>query len=179
MKASDPFHNRPAEWELYQPLPAPGRMLELGNKRNGDLTYKAFFERLGWEHVSVDWNGQDGALKRDLRKPLELGTFDMVTNIGTTEHVDGQAEVWRNVLEAMHVGSVLLSTTPMPGDWTWHGEHYPDDEWYRELCALNGLEIERLYLSGLEPRRMWFLRATRPREVEFQMPSRAIYRNRR
>ena len=119
-------------------------MLELGGKINAPYTYKAFFQRLGFAHLSVDWNGQHGAIKRDLREPLELGQFDMVTNIGTSEHVDKQAGVWRNMLEAMHVGSVLLCTTPKPGHWTWHGWHHPHAEFYRELAALNGLDIERL-----------------------------------
>lgn len=172
-----PFHNRPAEWELYSPL-VGSTMLELGNKKNGDLTYKRYFESLGYRHVSVDWNGQDGALAVDLRKPLNLGTFDIVSNIGTTEHVDQQAPVWRNILEAMHVGSVLVSTTPKPGHWQWHGEWYPTEEFYRQLAALNGLAIERLYVSGVEPREMWFCRARKVEERPFVMPDEALlFRN--
>jgi hypothetical protein len=173
-----PFHNRPAEWELYQPLIGDS-MLELGNKKNGAHIYKAFFESMGLRHVSVDINGEDGALRKDLTQPLKLGTFDIVTNIGTTEHVAEQAPCWRNVLEAMHVGSLLISTTPMPGDWSWHGDWYPDEEWYRELCDSNGLVIERLYLSGEAPRRMWFLRAVRVEQMPFAMPARPIYHNQR
>jgi hypothetical protein len=171
-----PFHNRPAEWELYQPL-VGNSMLELGGKINAPYTYKAYFERLGFRHISIDWNGDHGAQRLDLRKPLGLGTFDMVTNIGTTEHVNGQAEVWRNVLEAMHVGSVLVSTTPMPGDWTWHGIWQVDSEWYEELCRLNGLRIDRLYQTGESPRRMIFLRAWRESVAEFVMPKRLIHHN--
>lgn len=173
-----PFHNRPEERALYDPLPAPGRMLELGNKRNGDRTYKAFFQRRGWEHVSVDWNGQDGALRRDLRAPLGLGSFDVVTNIGTSEHVSDQRGVWSNIIDAMHVGSLLISTTPMPpDDWKWHGEWHVDDLWLRELCARNGLDIERLYISGSPPRRMLFLRAVRREVVPFCMPALPIHHN--
>lgn len=173
-----PFHNRPAEWELYSPLPEPGSMLELGNKKNGDLTYKAYFESLGWDHTSVDWNGEDGALKRDLRLPLLLGTFDVVTNIGTSEHVDRQAGVWGNICNAMRVGSLLLSTTPLPPhDWHWHGIHHVDEQWLRDLCDLNGLEIERLYVTGEKPRRMLFLRAMRREAVPFAMPARPIHYN--
>lgn len=178
MAVLNPFHDRPAEWELYSPL-AGKSMLELGNKKNGPATYKRYFESLGYRHVSVDWNGEDGALKRDLRKPLGLGVFDMVTNIGTTEHVAGQEAVWRNVIEAMRVGSVLVSTTPMPGQWSWHGEWYPTDEFYRELATLNGLEIERLYVSGVEPRKMWFCRAVLRQAGTFRMPdAKLIYKNR-
>jgi hypothetical protein len=152
-------------------------MLELGGKINAPYTYKAWFESLGWRHVSVDWNGDHGALKKDLRTPLGLGTFDVVTNIGTTEHVDGQAGVWRNVLEAMHVGSLLLSTTPLPGDWPWHGKWHVDQQWYIELCEFNGLRLERIYENGVEPRRMIFLRAVRETDSPFVMPARPIQSN--
>jgi hypothetical protein len=176
--ALNPFHNRPAEFELYLPLHG-STMLELGNKRNGPAIYKAYFQSLGFEHTSVDWNGEDGALKLDLQKPLGLGTFDMVSNIGTTEHVSDQEPVWRNILEAMHVGSTLVSTTPKKGNWQWHGEWYPTQEFYRQLAALNGLEIERLYVSGTPPREMWFCRARRVEDRLFVMPDqKLIYRNR-
>lgn len=152
-------------------------MLELGNKRNVSLTYKRFFESQGYRHVSVDWNGQDGALKRDLRQPLNLGTFDMVTNIGTTEHVEGQAGVWRNICEAMHVGSVLLTGTPYPGDWWWHGIWYPTEAFIEELAELNGLGVERLYVAGDEPRRGLMARLMRLRDEPFQMPTVPLYHN--
>mgnify|MGYP000432576795 CR=1 FL=1 len=178
MEALNPFHNRPAEWDLYSPL-IGATMLELGNKKNGDATYKRHFESMGFQHTSVDTNGLDGSLKLDLTKPLNLGTFDVVSNIGTSEHVAKQEPCWRNILEAMHVGSVLVSTTPQPGQWAWHGEHYPDDKFYRELAELNGLEIERLFLNGEPPRRMWFARMKRVEDRPFQMPSTPIFYNRR
>lgn len=177
-EALNPFTNRQGELELFTPL-VGSSMLELGNKKNRLATYKAYFQSLGFRHVSVDWNGQDGALRRDLREPLNLGTFDMVSNIGTTEHVDGQEAVWKNICEAMHVGSVLVSGTPYPGDWQWHGEWYPTEEFYRELAEKNGLEIERLYVFGDAPRRAWMARMVRREACEFRMPEAEIYRNRR
>ena len=123
-----PFVDRPTEWAFYNPL-VGSTMLELGNKKNArlGLTYKAFFQSLVFRHISVDLNGEDGALKRDLCRPLDLGTFDMVTNIGTSEHVENQEAVWRNMLEALHIGSVFLSATPLPGDWLGHGHFYPSE----------------------------------------------------
>jgi hypothetical protein len=155
-------------------------MLELGNKRKGDMVYKRVFEGLGFRHVSVDINGKDGALSLDLRKPLGLGTFDMVTNIGTTEHVSendfkGQAACWRNILKAMHVGSVLVSITPRPGAKRWlrHGRWYPEPEFFCELAALNGLETERLYIDE----HLVYARLVRTEDVPFVMPKRGMYRN--
>lgn len=181
-----PFHNRPEEWELYNPLVGK-TMLELGNKKNKPYIYKHFFESLGYSHTSVDINGADGAIRKDLTKPLGLGTFDMVSNIGTSEHVsegsiDGQAACWRNICEAMHVGSVLVSTTPAPGAWTHHGFWYPEPLFYEELASLNGMELERLYVARFswcptEDRNMVFARMKRVEDVPFVMPSVGMYFN--
>lgn len=185
--------HRTWEWELLSPLVGCS-MLELGNKRKSTaegsvFVYKKFFESQGFRHVSVDINGQDGALKLDLTKPLKLGTFDMVTNIGTTEHVsennfDGQVSCWRNILEAMHVGSVLVSNTPQKGAWLHHGTWYPQQEFFVELAALNGLEVERVYTSDeRKPNcpthlRLIFARLIRRELVPFQMPSKGMFKNR-
>jgi hypothetical protein len=184
--------HRPWEWELYDPLVGT-TMLEFGNKKKagGELvfTYKDVFQELGFRHVSVDLNGKDGAIAKDLGKPLKFGQFDMVTNIGTSEHVheqnrDGQVACWRNMLEAMHVDSVLLSITPEPGSWPKHGAWYPGKEFYRELAALNGLELEKCYNSderkpGCHPQqRNLFARLRRVTDVPFQMPAKGMFKNR-
>ena len=152
-------------------LDAVESMLELGNKNGtggpGD-SYKRHFEALGIRHVSVDWNGRDGALKLDLRQPLDLGTFDMVTNIGTSEHVDGQAGVWRNIVEACD--HVLVCITPVPGDWPGHGLFYPSDRFYSDLAALNGFEVEKLTIEGEPGRRLMHFRALRMHRTAFSMP---------
>ena len=174
-----PFNNRPEEWKLYCPL-VGNTMLELGNKRNGLYTYKNFFQRLGYQHISVDWNGEDGAMKLDLRQPLQLGVFDMVSNIGTTEHISEQEPVWRNILEAMHVGSVLVSTTPAPGHWPRHGSFYPMAKFFLQLASRNGLVLERLYkYEEIGPQHhMWYARLRRETAMQFTMPdNETIYRN--
>lgn len=176
--ALGPFHNRPDEWALYQPL-VGNSMLELGGKINAPFTYKAFFQSLGYRHVSIDWNGDHGALALDLRHPISLGQFDMVTNIGTSEHVDSQEGAWHNMVDACGEGSVLICTTPLPGgnDWWWHGVSYPEQAFYVSLAALNGFELERLYTVGEVGRRMWFVRLVRHTVTEFVMPTGEIYQN--
>lgn len=178
------FSQRGWEWELYCPL-VGASMLELGNKKKGDFVYKKFFEGRGFRHVSVDWNGQDGALKKDLRFPLNLGTFDMVTNVGTTEHVsekdwNGQVGAWRNILNAMHVGSVLISITPKPGSWPRHGRWYPHQEFFPDLARLNGCEVEKLYNSDTRWKpapdgyKYVFARLIRREVVPFEMPDQKL-----
>jgi hypothetical protein len=182
------FAGRTWEWNLLSPL--VGRsMLELGNKVKGDFVFKEFFEARGFRHVSVDTNGLNGALPLDLRQPLKLGTFDMVTNFGTSEHVsedryEGQIQCWRNIVEAMHAGSVLISVTPMPGTNRAHGAWYPYMEFFRSLAALNGLEVERLYDSKEQPdgkpgRDHILARLVRREVVPFVMPMNGMHRNHR
>lgn len=173
------FRGRSWERKLYTPLVGDS-MLELGNKRKNKMLYKDVFERLGFRHVSVDMNGLDGALRLDLRKPLNLGTFDMVTNIGTSEHVsqhdfNGQIECWRNIVEAMHVGSVLVSIGPLKGSTKWlrHGRWYAQPQFYRELAEMNGLEAERVYADSNQV----YARLKRIEDAEFQMPENGMYRN--
>ena len=180
------FATRTWEWSILDPL-VGSSMLELGNKVKAGFVFKKFFEGRGFHHVSVDTNGLDGALPLDLRKPLNLGTFDMVTNFGTSEHVsedayEGQVQCWRNIVEAMHVGSVLVCVTPMPGTNPRHGVWYPHKEFYRNLAGLNGLEVERLYDSVAQPNgapkdhQCNFARLVRREVVPFQMPT-GLHRN--
>lgn len=161
----------------FGPLDEIGSMLELGNKNGtggkGD-SYKQAFERAGIRHVSVDWNGEDGAVPLDLRKPLDLGVFDMVTNVGTSEHVDEQEPVWRNMVEAC--SHVLVCITPAPGDWPGHGLFYPEPEFYRQLAALNGFEIEKLAVEGEAGRRFVHFRGIRLTYPAFAMPDPALLR---
>jgi hypothetical protein len=136
---------------FIEPLTGVRTMLELGNKRGTEHEpYKGHFEKLGIAHTSIDWNGQDGAVAADLRKPLMLvleeavgrSRFDMVTNIGTSEHVSEQIGCWRNIIGA--ADRFIVSITPHPGDWPGHGLFYPTRKFYEQLADRNKLEIESI-----------------------------------
>ena len=153
------------------------RMLELGNKVTGHTSYKSYFESIGIDHTSIDMNGLDGALKIDLCNALDFEPFDMVTNFGTTEHVRCQEAVWRNIHNMIAVGGVLVSMTPMEGDWSWHGEWYPRPEFYHEF-ANNGYKIEYLDIGRKSPNRNIDVRMTKINAKKFVMPDMdTIYHN--
>lgn len=149
---------RPDEWAYYLPL-VGNSMLELGGKYNpaAGQTYKAHFEAMGMRHVSIDWNGEHGAVNRDLRRPLwdEFGQFHMVCNIGTTEHVDGQRGVWANIHHMTKPGGVIVSVTPYWDglSWWWHGLWYPKEEFFEWFANTMGYVIERIGID-LEPPNM-------------------------
>lgn len=146
------------------------RMLELGNKKNPKGVYKDYFTSIGIDHTSIDWNGQDGALKMDLRKPIDLEPFDMVTNIGTTEHVSKQEAVWRNIHNLTRIGGVIASLTPLEGDWWWHGEYYPRMEFFEQFAG-NGYDIEYLDIGREYPNRNICARLKKVEHCEFAMPA--------
>jgi len=162
------------EWELINPI-VGNTMLELGNKETRGVTYKSLFESMGITHTSIDWNGLDGALNLDLREPINIGTFDMVTNIGTTEHVDNQEGVWENIHNFIKVGGVFVSTTP--ANWPHHGLYHPRMEFFEEFCK-NGYEIEIMEEVGRPARSLLFVRLHKFAHKAFKMPDkRTIYKN--
>jgi SAM-dependent methyltransferase len=147
------------------------RMLELGNKITNGISYKSWFTAQGIEHVSVDINGLDGALPLDLRKPIDLGQFDMVTNYGTSEHVvDNQAQVWENIHRACKVGGVIICMCPSPGDWWWHGSWYPSWEFYTQFAERNGYQIEHIAIGREHPNRNIDVRMVKVKDLPFTMP---------
>jgi|TARA_B110000881_G_scaffold127095_1_gene111628 hypothetical protein len=104
------------------------KMLELGNqvikpdKRIPETTGKAYYTRLGYEHTSVDLNGLDGALVKDLSN-LEHFTefqnyFDVITNAGTIEHVEpyeSQHTAFLNVHNSLKTGGIAIHIGPELG----------------------------------------------------------------
>jgi SAM-dependent methyltransferase len=146
-------------------------MLELGNKKSGDVSYKSYFESIGFEHVSVDWNGEDGALRLDMRKPLpDWEPFDMVTNFGCTEHVEIQIPIWESIHRLCKVGGVYIGMCPYPGDWHWHGQWYPSSSFYRQFAERNGYRIEHLAIGREYPTRNVDARMVKVSDLPFTMP---------
>lgn len=169
---------RPDEYAYYLPLVGDS-MFELGGKVNGDLgTYKDWFTKLGFRHISVDWDGRFGAIKRDLRTPLwdEFGQFDMVCNIGCSEHVSDQHGVWENIHMLTKVGGVYVGQCPYHDgkSWWWHGEYYPTEGFYTEFASLNGWRIERMGTDLPEPNKNLYVRMKKRRDVPFRMPAMSL-----
>jgi len=141
-----------------QRLPLSGmRMAEVGNQHVRRSTFgtrvpsKKLFELLGVDHVSIDLNGLDGALPLDLARPITdpelVGSFDMVTNFGTSEHVDDQFECWRNLHNLACTGGLMLHLVPTPDCPPGHCEYYYDERFFEQLVDIAGYEQLELYRS--------------------------------
>lgn len=100
------------------------RVCDLGNQRAGwyfDARIKYMMTWLGYDHVSIDTNGKHESLVLDLSKPLPselLGTFDLVTNAGTTEHINttmdfvDQWQVFKSIHELAREQAVFIHVIP-------------------------------------------------------------------
>jgi SAM-dependent methyltransferase len=148
------------------------RMLELGNKKTGNVSYKSYLTAQGIDHVSVDWNGEDGAIPLDMRVPLpDWEPFDMITNFGCTEHVSVQEPIWESIHRLCKPGGVIICMCPAPGDWWWHGNWYPTTEFYEQYAGRNGYTIEHMAIGREHPTRNIDVRMVKGDDVlPFTMP---------
>lgn len=138
------------------------KMCELGNQRikKGGMDYlksvgmpacstgKELFTKLGFHHTSIDINKKDGALPIDLAKPITdsrlLSSFDVITNSGTTEHVQDQLECFRNIHELCKSGGMFIHIVPsikyrtvdvLTKNITTHGRYNYDFAFFRALAS--------------------------------------------
>ncbi|MFP4282683.1 MAG: hypothetical protein ACLFU2_08690 [Opitutales bacterium] len=135
-------------------------MLELGNQRIArgrgvaERTGKTYFTHRGVEHTAIDFNGKDGALPYDLSKPIDrpdwMGAFDIVTNSGTTEHVEpfeGQFTCFESIHNWLKPGGITVHIVPAieeleaNGRWRNHCNIYYSKAFFDELARLNSYEV--------------------------------------
>ena len=165
-----------SDWEkqLFEMarLGPPFRMLQLGSK-----PWHAFCQPLveqGCEVIAIDLDGQQKARRFDLCRPVtpEMlgGPCDMITNYGTTEHVEDQAQCWASIHALLKVDGRLVSTVPAPGAYPRHGIWYPPPDWYAEFAQLNGYEV-----IHLEARDLIGFVARKDQDLPFTMPSTPIH----
>lgn len=131
-------------------------MLELGDQNIyfGDEygTYSTPYFKKHYktlEHICIDIKPEKHAVVKDLREPLDMGEFDIITNWGTTEHVapkegKGLYEAFKNVHDACKVGGLMFHENPKTGNWPGHGDHYMTKAFYSKLVELTGYELLEL-----------------------------------
>jgi len=86
------------------------------NKRRRDAKY--FFKKLGFKVISIDKMKCLSSEFFDLREPFPdrfLNKFDIVTNYGTTEHVQyrrNQYQTFKNIHDCLKVGGIFIHIVP-------------------------------------------------------------------
>lgn len=128
------------------------RMAELGDQKlwpavrltpAGERVWaKQYFEDRGCHHYSIDIHGRNGSHPLDLSKPIEdefwHNNFDIVTNFGTSEHVEDQYQCWRNIHNLGRPGCIYCHVLPEYGRYRpYHCKHFFSSDFFVELCKQN------------------------------------------
>lgn len=135
---------------LNKYLPSIKTMLQIGcqniytYENNGGLAHP-YFESLGIKILTIDITGCQGSEVVDLRILKYLGQYDIVTDYGCGEHVDGNYyQFHHNIHTATKQGGLIIHENPRTGHWPGHGCNYIDMEFYKRLAELCGYEILEL-----------------------------------
>lgn len=144
-------------------------VIELGSQQDHTSSLRPmpymndwFLNRMGFdEYRCIDINGENNALNIDLSKPLDYGehsSCDLVTQIGTFEHVSGpdgkfswEASYWcwHHIYYLANLATgVIYNESPQTGSWPKHGVAYLTAEFIYQLCEASGL---RLIDIGVHP----------------------------
>jgi hypothetical protein len=103
---------------------------------NNSELFKAYLVDLGHSVISIDIMGDRGSIPVNLCQDIStwnLGRFDVITNYGTTEHVDDQYMCWKNMHNSLEVGGIIISEIPKHGHWPGHCEFYYDLTFFKEF----------------------------------------------
>jgi len=127
-------------------LDFPGlRWCELGNQRIDRKPAKDVYLARGVDaHIAIDLNGKDGAMPLNLDDPVPFmfrDQFDVVTNYGTSEHVNDQYHVFKNGHEMCKLNGILINIVPLEGHWPGHCRYFYTETFTTALAAACGYEL--------------------------------------
>lgn len=161
------------------PLPKGFHVAELGSQMLVSVVphrpARELYESLGCgRYEAIDGNGQ-GTILHDLNLPVpDIGTFDLVTDFGTGEHIFDQVQVWRTIHSLTKVGGFIGVIRPEQG-YPGHCFYRTDECVFRDVAAANAYQI--LKLQHIKTTRgnniLTFYRRTK--KGSFQIPQQGRY----
>lgn len=170
----------PAAFIRSLALPPGFSVCELGDQHMAGVDEpklaRTFYESLGCgRYEAIDGNGM-GTVTADLNQPLprSIGTFDLVTDFGTGEHIFDQAQVWRTMHDLTKVGGYLAFDRPHQG-YTKHCFYLVNPTLLRDLAAANVYTV--VQLTTKETPRGWLCRGVFRRVTAhpFRIPQQGRY----
>lgn len=110
---------------------------------------RSIMESRGIDYIAIDLNGEDGCLVLDLSKQIHIGSFPLVMDAGTSEHVgnDGKPDIesfyncWLNKFNLCEMLGIIVSENPKTGNWIGHGFSYVSKDFYEKLSKIAQLDI--------------------------------------
>ena len=102
-----------------------------------------YFRDLGFEVKTIDLGiGQERigpeVLQYDLSKPIveEIGEFDFVIDFGTSEHIENQYELFKNIHKLCKINGVMIHSNPSPNYGSDHGLYHYTPSFYTQLARI-------------------------------------------
>lgn len=152
-------------WHIYNKIKdrlIPGiKILELGDQllwwkqccgcsvnwgNSAGQHFKNVFSHL--DVTSIDLNGVNGSLQVNLSKPVPdwlVGQYDLITNLGTSEHVQNQYHLWKNVFDMVKLGGLIINDVPLKDNWPDHCKYYATDTTF--TCMEQDFEIVESHMD--------------------------------
>jgi len=134
----------PQVLSLLEPLTFKS-MYDLGNKKTDGVPYNGYFRSLGISYDAIDLNGMDGALPLDLNSEIKLAARELVSNLGTSEHVLNQEACFRNVHNLSE--RRMVHWVPLAKRHPRHGLYGYSVDFFIDLAEANDYEIDKLYIE--------------------------------
>ena len=107
-----------------------------------------YWKYLGADIVALDLNTCDQAMPIDLGMLIKddklLGTFDVVIDGGTGEHIDNQYEYFSNMFNLLRVGGIAICFLPHEGCWKEHARWRYTFDWFIGLAKRSNILITDL-----------------------------------
>jgi len=88
------------------------------------------------EYHTLDLQGEDVTITDLSVYSPDLFKANIITNIGTTEHVEyeqGQYNCWRNLHSWLEVGGIMIHELPEVGSWPGHGRYFTTREFFNSF----------------------------------------------
>ena len=135
--------------EMIPWLESEGYNFTIGGEQHPTgVVSKTFWNRLGFNHTSIDMNGLDGSLPYDLREDIsdKFNTkFDVIYDGGTGEHVDNQYMCFKNIHNITKTSGMMIHVLPKVGHFPKHCSYYYTIETFEVLYELCGYKILELF----------------------------------
>ena len=113
------------------------------------IYYATFFQPNSMD--AIDFDGTEKAMKLDLNLPIDLKKqYDIVTNLGTAEHVFDIAQVFKTIHRHTKPGGLMLHGLPLSG-WVDHGFYSLNPTFYWDIAAANQYVVVAVVYADHKP----------------------------
>jgi len=116
------------------------------------VTAKNIYERAGWSYTNIDVDERPGTLRVDLARfeiPKTSKKFDLVVNVGTSEHLANPIAAFALMHELCAEGGVIYNDVPLFGFGN-HGLINPTPKFWHALIWMNGYDPLKLTVRAFD-----------------------------